>query len=206
MFNKLIKLLLTLAIFYQTPVYSKSASFNEYNSRDLTNYFSGIVAYENKENTDALKFFNASKVLINKHDPYLKKYVHSLVLENKVAQAINIIKNKNYRDKTDFFNAHILLAVDSLKKNNFNKADKYLTQSLKFKDQNRFNLIISEILKQYVYTFKSKKISSKKQNFGNISLISQIFQRCYLKEDNTKSFFLNLINNQQGDYLSLIHI
>ena len=200
MFNKLIKLLLTLAIFYQTPVYSKSASFNEYNSRDLTNYFSGIVAYKNKDNTDALKFFNASKVLINKHDPYLKKYVHSLVLENKVAQAINIIKNKNYRDKTDFFNAHILLAVDSLKKNNFNKADKYLSQSLKFKDQNRFNLIISEILKQYVYTFKSKKISSKKQNFGNISLISQIFQRCYLKEDNTKSFFLNLINNQQGDY------
>ena len=200
MFNKLIKLLLTLAIFYQTPVYSKSASFNEYNSRDLTNYFSGIVAYKNKDNTDALKFFNASKVLINKHDPYLKKYVHSLVLENKVAQAINIIKNKNYRDKTDFFNAHILLAVDSLKKNNFNKADKYLTQSLKFKDQNRFNLIISEILKQYVYTFKSKKISSKKQKFGNISLISQIFQRCYLKEDNTKSFFLNLINNQQGDY------
>ena len=200
MFNKLIKLLLTLAIFYQTPVYSKSASFNEYNSRDLTNYFSGIVAYENKNNTDALKFFNASKVLINKHDSYLKRYVHSLVLENKVAQAINVIKNRNYRDNTHFFNAYILLVVDSLKKNDFNRAEKYLTQSLKFKQQSRFNLVISEILKQYVYTFKNNKISSKKQNFGNLSLISQMFQRCYLKEDNTKSFFLNLINNQEGDY------
>ena len=200
MFNKLIKLLLTLAIFYQTPVYSKSASFNEYNSRDLTNYFSGIVAYENKNNTDALKFFNASKVLINKHDSYLKRYVHSLVLENKVAQAINVIKNRNYRDNTHFFNAYILLVVDSLKKNDFNRAEKYLTQSLKFKEQSRFNLVISEILKQYVYTFKNNKISSKKQNFGNLSLISQMFQRCYLKEDNTKSFFLNLINNQEGDY------
>ena len=212
MFNKLIKLLLTLIIFYQTPVYSKSASFNEYNSRDLTNYFSGIVAYENKNNTDALKFFNASKVLINKHDSYLKRYVHSLVLENKVAQAINVIKNRNYRDNTHFFNAYILLVVDSLKKNDFNRAEKYLTQSLKFKEQSRFNLVISEILKQYVYTFKNNKISSKKQNFGNLSLISQMFQRCYLKEDNTKSFFLNLINNQEGDYsryiffLSLIHI
>ena len=200
MFNKLIKLLLTLVIFYQTPVYSKSASFNEYNSRDLTNYFSGIVAYENKNNTDALKFFNASKVLINKHDSYLKRYVHSLVLENKVAQAINVIKNRNYRDNTHFFNAYILLVVDSLKKNDFNRAEKYLTQSLKFKEQSRFNLVISEILKQYVYTFKNNKISSKKQNFGNLSLISQMFQRCYLKEDNTKSFFLNLINNQEGDY------
>ena len=200
MFNKLIKILVTLAIFYQTPVYSKSASFKDFNSRDLTNYFSGIIAYENKDNTDALKFFNASKILINKHDSYLKRYVYSLVLENKVAQAINIIKNSNDKDNTDFFNAYILLVVDSLKKNNFKKADKYLTQSLKFKDQRRFNLVISETLRQYIYTFKNKKILSNKQNFGNLSLISQTFQRCYLQQNTTGSFFLNLINNRQGDY------
>jgi tetratricopeptide (TPR) repeat protein len=200
MLNKLIKILVTLLIFYQTPVYSKSASFNDFNSRDLTNYFSGIIAYENKDNTDALKFFNASKVLINKHDSYLKRYVYSLVLENKVAQAINIIKYKNNKDNTNFYNAYILLVIDSLKKNDFEKAENYITQSLKFKDQTRFNLVISETLKQYVYTFKNKKILSNKQNFGNLSLISQIFQKCYLKESNTGSFFLNLINNPQGDY------
>ena len=200
MFNKLIKILVALAIFYQTPVYSKSASFKDFNSRDLTNYFSGIIAYENKDNTDALKFFNASKILINKHDSYLKRYVYSLVLENKVAQAINIIKNSNDKDNTDFFSAYILLVVDSLKKNNFKKADKYLTQSLKFQDQRRFNLVISETLRQYIYTFKNKKILSNKQNFGNLSLISQTFQRCYLQQNSTGSFFLNLINNQQGDY------
>ena len=59
MFFKLAKLILILILSYQTPTYSKSASFNEFNSRDLTNYFSGIIAYENKENTNALKFFNA---------------------------------------------------------------------------------------------------------------------------------------------------
>ena len=200
MFNKLIKLFVILGLFYQTPVYSKSASFNDFNSRDLTNYFSGIIAYENKDNTDALKFFNASKVLINKHDSYLKRYVYSLVLENKVAQAINIIKYKNNKDNTNFYNAYILLVIDSLKKNDFEKAENYIIQSLKFKDQTRFNLVISETLKQYVYTFKNKKILSNKQNFGNLSLISQIFQKCYLKESNTGSFFLNLINNPQGDY------
>ena len=200
MFNKLIKLIAVLILFYQTAAYSKSASFNDFNSRDLTNYFSGIIAYENRENTDALKFFNASKVLINRHDSYLKRYVNSLVLENKVAQAINIIKNKSNKDNTDFFNAYILLVIDSLKRNDFVKADKYLTQSLKFQDQRRFNLVISETLRQYIYTFKNKKILSNKQNFGNLSLISQSFQRCYLQQKNTGSFFLNLINNQQGDY------
>ena len=200
MFNKLVKVLALFLLFYQTQVYSKSASFNDFNSRDLTNYFSGIIAYENKENTDALKFFNASKVLINKHNSYLKRYVNSLVLENKVAQAINIIKNKNNKNNVDFFNAYILLVIDSLKKNDFKKAEEYLIQSLKFKDQKRFNLVISETLRQYIYTFKNKKILKSKQNFGNLSLISQSFQRCYLDKKNTGSFFLNLINNQQGDY------
>ncbi len=200
MFNKLIKIITVFILFYQTAAYSKSASLNDFNSRDLTNYFSGIIAYENRENTDALKFFNASKVLINRHDTYLKRYINSLVLENKVAQAINIIKNRSNKNNTDFFNAYILLVIDSLKRNDFVKADKYLTQSLKFQDQRRFNLVISETLRQYVYTFKNKKILSNKQNFGNLSLISQSFQRCYLQQKNTGSFFLNLINNQQGDY------
>ena len=93
MFNKLIKLIVVFGVLYQTPLYSKSASFNDFNSRDLSNYFSGIIAFENKDNSDALKFFNASKTLLNKHDVYLKRYVYSLVLENKVPQAINVIKN-----------------------------------------------------------------------------------------------------------------
>ena len=116
MYIKLIKILVTLTLFYQTPANSKSASFNDFNSKDLTNYFSGIIAYENKDNTGALKFFNSSKILINNHDSYLKRYVYSLVLENKVAQAINIVKNNIDKNNTDFFNAYILLVVDSLKK------------------------------------------------------------------------------------------
>ena len=73
MFKKLIKVLVILGLSYQTSVYSKSNSFNDFNSRDLSNYFSGIIAYENQNNSKALKFFNLSKVLINKHDSYLKR-------------------------------------------------------------------------------------------------------------------------------------
>ena len=200
MFNKLIKLLVILGIFYQTSAYSKSASFNEFNSRDLTNYFSGIIAYENRENSDALKFFNSSKVLLDKHDAYLKRYVYSLVLDNKVARAINVLTNNSNNTNSDFFDSYILLIVDSLKKNDFVQAEKYLNQSLKFQNQNRFNLVIYETLRQYFYTFNNKKILSNKKKFGNISIINQAFQRCYLKKDSTRSSFLNLINNPDGDY------
>ena len=200
MFNKLIKLIVILGTVYQTPGYSKSASFNDFNSRDLSNYFSGIIAFENKNNSDALKFFNASRILLKKHDTYLSRYIYSLVLENKVAQAINIVKNGGSEDSIDFFDAYMLLIIDGLKKNNLTEAEKYLNLSFKFQNQNRFNLIILETLREYLYTFKNKQTPSDKKNFGNISIINQAFQRCYLKKDSTRSSFLNLMNNPDGDY------
>ncbi len=200
MISKIFKIILYLVLSYQTPVYSKSTSFNDFNSRDLSNYFSGIIAYENRDNSEALKYFNLSKVLLNSHDNYLKRYVNSLVLENKVAQAINVVKNNSKKSNSDFFDAYVLLIIDSLKKNDFDKADIYLDQSLKFQEENRINLVIFETLKQYIYTFKNKKLLPNKKNFGNLSLIAEAFQRCYYNDQRTSSLFLNLINSQQGDY------
>ena len=187
-------------IFYQSVVYSKSDSFNELNSRDLSNYFSGIIAFENKDNTGALKFFNSSKILLNKHHTYLQRYIYSQVLENKVAQSIKVIKNNKIKDHLDFFEGYLLLTIDSLKKNNFDEAEKYLNETLKFQEYDRFNLVIYEILKNTIYTFKERKILLTKKNFGNISIISQAFQRCYLQKSTTESSFLNLIHNPDGDY------
>ena len=62
MFFRKLKLLLIFTLLYQSPCNSKSNSLNELNSRYLSNYFSGIVAYENKNNTEALKFFKSSKI------------------------------------------------------------------------------------------------------------------------------------------------
>ncbi len=200
MFLKFLKIVLLIFISYQTPLYSKSATFNEFNSRDLSNYFSGIVAFENRDNSEALKFFNLTRVLINKHDSYLKRYVNSLVLDNKVPQAINALNNNLKKSNSDFYDAYIILTIDSLKKNNFKKADKFLSESLKFQDEDRVNLVIFETLKQYIYTFTNKKILDNKKNFGNLSLIAETFQRCYLGDKRTSSFFLNLINNRESDY------
>jgi tetratricopeptide (TPR) repeat protein len=200
MFHKLVKLALIIILSYQTPLYSKSTSFNELNAKDLTNYFSGMVAFENKENSDALKFFNSSKILINKHDPYLKRYIYSLVLENKVSQSINVIKNRGDENNINFFDAYLLLIIDSLKKNDFKKAEKYLVKITKLNELDRLHPVITGILKNFIYTFNKKEILYNNVNFGNISLISQAFQRCYLKKDTTRSSFLNLINNPNGDY------
>jgi hypothetical protein len=116
MFLKKIKLILIIFLLYQNPLYSKSTSFDDFNSKNVSKYFSGIVAFENKANSKALEFFNSSKILINKHDPYLKRLIYSLVLENKVSEAINIIKKNKGKNNTNFFDAYLLIVLDSIKK------------------------------------------------------------------------------------------
>mgnify|MGYP001298396269 CR=1 FL=1 len=205
MFNNKIKIIFIIYILYQTPLYSKSNSFNEIKKKNLSKYFSGIVAFENKDNSEALKFFNSSKILINKHDPYLKRYIYSLVLNNKVSQAINVVKNNKEKNNSNFFDAYLLLILDSLKKNDFNVANKQLKKLNNFSRLDTFNLAIYESLKQYIYVFKENKILSNKKNLGKLSLISETFQRCYLKADDTDLYFENLINDDEADYTRYVY-
>jgi tetratricopeptide (TPR) repeat protein len=196
MFLKFFKLVLIIILFYQNPLYSKTKVLNDFNSQHLSDYFSGIVAYQNKKNLDALKFFKSSKNLINTHDPYLKRYIYTLVLENKVQKATNEIKNNLTKNNSNFFEAYLLLAINSLKEKEFKKSKDYLKKSSKFIDNDRITLIIYETIKQYIYVFEENKILKAKKNFGKISFINEVFQRCYLGDENTKIYFENLINNE----------
>ena len=205
MFNKKIIILLFSLLLYQSPLLSKSTSFEKFNSKNLSKYFSGIIAFENKNNSEALNFFKSSKILINRHDPYLKRFFITLVFENKVAQAINIIKTNSKKSNSDFFESYILLALDSLKKNNINKAIDILAEVPEYLQKDRLNFIIINSLKQYFDVFNNKKIQKDNQNFGNLSFISETFQRCYLDDKNTGSFFSKLINNTQADYSRYIY-
>ena len=194
MLIKFFKFILIILL-YQSPLYSKSKTLNDFNSHYLSNYFSGIVAYENKDNLKALKFFHSSKILIKKHNSYLEKYIYSLVLEGKVQQASSEVKQNLTEDNSNFFEAHLILALDSLKNKNYEKSKKYLNESYKFINDDGLTLIIAETLKQYLYVFEKNKILITKNKFGNFSFINEVLQRCYLDDKNTKIYFNNLINN-----------
>ena len=201
---KKIILILIIIVFYQTPVVSESNSFEKFNSKNLSKYFSGIVASENNDNKTALNFFNSSKILLNRHNPFLKKYLYSLILQNKIPQAINLVKNNYGNENTNFFDAYLLLIIDSLKKNDFYQANLYLRETSNLIELENFNLVILESLRQFIHVFNEKKILSDKKNLGKLSIITETFQRCYLEDDLTESYFSNLINDNETDYTRYI--
>tara|TARA_B110001450_G_scaffold149489_1_gene139679 strand:- start:854 stop:2539 length:1686 start_codon:yes stop_codon:yes gene_type:complete len=195
MLIKFFKLVL-IFLFFQNPLYSKNKSFNDFNLDHLSNYFSGIVAYDNNDNSEALKYFRSSKSLIKQHNSYLEKYVYSLVVEGKVPHATNEIKQNFTKNNSNFFEAHLLLALDSLKKNKYKQSREHLERAYPFVQNNKISLVIVETLKEYLHVFEKKELPNSKKKFGNFSFTNEVLQRCFLNDKKTNNYFENLINNE----------
>ncbi len=187
-------------LLYQTSTYSKVSEKNQFNQKYLSNYFSALISYDNQKNDDALKFFKSSKSLIQKHDNFLKEYVFSLVLDGQIKRAIDQIKVSKNSNNSNFFELNLLLYLDSLVKKKYKKAAKRLKKIENSIDAGTYEFIIYKTIKDYNDLFQNKKIKKSNDNFGQLSLITNAFQSCYLNSNKANSYFLNLINSAEGDY------
>ena len=189
-----------VTLLYQSTAYSKVTDNNEFNHKYLSSYLSALLSYDNQNNDLALKYFNSSKDLLNEHDQFLKKYVFSLVADGQISKAIKYIQYSKNKNNSSFFEVNLLLVLDSLKKKNFVKTSKLLTNLKAFQQNDTYEIIIYETLKSYNKLFLDGIIESPNQNFGKLSLITTAFQNCYLNSNKTNSHFINLINSAEGDY------
>tara|TARA_B100000029_G_scaffold225033_1_gene222844 strand:+ start:344 stop:2035 length:1692 start_codon:yes stop_codon:yes gene_type:complete len=192
--------IIVIFLLYQSPSYSKVTDNKEFNQRYLSNYFSALVSYDNQNNKKALKFFNLSKPVLRKHNNYLEEYVFSLIAGGEYSKAVKQVNYWQNHENSNFFEARLILILDSLRKKNFVDASKFINDLKFFKEMGTYELVIYETLKSYIYLFKNKKINKKNNNFGQLSLITNSFQNCYLNSNKTKANFLNLINSKDADY------
>ena len=200
MLLRFLKVFLIFILFlYHSSVFSKSTENSNFNQRYLSNYFSALVSYENGDNEIAIKYFDSTKSILRDYSDYFNKYVESLVLNNQVREAINQIKLFKSKKNIDNFQTNLLLTIDALKKNNFNKATEHLSDMKSILIPNSYEQIIYDILKSYNQLFLEKKISEVK-NYGKLSKILLAFQHCYLGDEITNNYFATLLNLEGGDY------
>ena len=192
MLSKIYKItfLLFFVFFYQNIVYSKT-----FDEKNVYNYFSALVSFEKNKNIESLNYFNSSKKLKESHLPYIKKYVFSLVLGEKVNRAISEIKMTKDKKFIDFFEAHLLLVLDSIKKKDYKKSLDHLNNLKRYEEKGSFEYIILSFLEEYVHLFNDKQIKlNLDSQFGKMSLINRALQSCYLGHSETENFFENLTN------------
>ena len=202
MVSKIYKIIFfCLIIFYQNVSNSKSLESKSFDEKNVYNYFSALVAQDNNNISESLKFFNSSKRLKESHPSYIKKYIFSLVLSGKINKAVNEIKTIENKKFIDFFEAQLLLVLDSLKKDDYKKSLDYINDLKRHEEEGTFELIVSNFLEEYVYLFNQKKTKLNLEGqFGKLSLINRTLQSCYLGQPNTETLFDELTNfNDEGD-------
>jgi len=201
MVSKIYKIIFfCLFVFYQNISYSKSLESPVFNEKNLYNYFSALVALDKNQNYESLKFFNSSKYLKESHEPYIKKYIFSLIQNGKIKKAVNEIKTMKNEKFIDFFEAQLLLVLNSLKNNDYEKSTSYLNSLKLHKEEGTFEFIVSSFLEQYIYLFNNKEIKTNSEyQFGNLGLINNALQSCYLGKSNTGFLFDKIIKfNDEG--------
>ena len=184
-------------LLYQNSLHSKATEKNDFNQKYLSNYFSALISSQNNKNDESIKFFHSSRFLIKKHDNFLKEYVFSLILEGQVKRAINLIK---YSNISNFFEADLLLVLDSIKKKKYKQGEIRLKKLLTYQETGTYEFVIVKTLESYNKLFINKKINKKNRNLGKIDLITSAFQNCYLDSNKTTLHFTNLINSEEGDH------
>jgi len=183
-----------LFVFYQNVSHSKSLESPVFNEKNLYNYFSALVALGNNQNYESLKFFNSSKNLKESHESYIKKYIFSLIQSGKIEKAVNEIKTMKNEKFIDFFEAQLLLVLNSLKNNDYKKSAYYINNLKLHKEEGTFKFVISSFFEQYIYLFNNKKIKTNSDyQFGNLGLINIALQSCYLEKPNTDILFDEII-------------
>ena len=200
MIKKLKLILFIIFYIYQTSAISKTTDENDFNPKYLSNYLLAIILQNNQNSEASIKHFNSSKVLINKHEGYLKKYISTLVANGEVQKSINIIKQNKNKNNSKFFEANLLLLIEGFKKKEFERNIELLYEFKRYSEYSDYNYIIYEVLKSYNDLFLTKEISLNNKNFGKLSLINEAFQYCYLKKTEINSKFVNLVNSDEGDY------
>ena len=193
-------ILIIFFIFFPLGAKSKNIYSKDFNSKELSNYFSGIISHNNQKNEQALKYLKSSKQLLNKHDEYFRRLIFSLVLNQNVDRAIQEIKFLKNKKQSEFFEAQLILLIDSINKKNFDKTKIYLNSIAKYTEDGTFEKVIYETLRDYAYTFKEKKMSNFKSNFGNLIAINNAFQSCYLNDLKTLDYFGKLKSSEAADY------
>ena len=185
--------LFIIFLLYQTSSFSKISDVNKFDQKNLSNYFSAVLSINNDDAKNSLKFLENSKILNDRHEEHFKNYIKSLVANEKVDLAIKKIKysQNNY----SFLEREVILLVDNLINKNLEKSSLNLEKIESLIDpDDRYHIILSKVLKNYLEVFKNNNIESyKNNNFAELDDISLAFLSCYFDLKNTDKRFEEFI-------------
>jgi tetratricopeptide (TPR) repeat protein len=173
------------------------------NSKDLSNYFSGIIAINNNQYQTSYGYLKSLNNLEESHYAYSQYYLYSQVTLKKFKDAANYSKELE-RKKLDNFESNLIVSIYYLQKENLDQAKIYLK---KLKNQSQSGTIqdlLSTSLNNWA-NFKNIEsatvsLRSLPSSFENLKNIQEVFAHCYFDSMKTDQMFQKLTSNTKINY------
>ena len=96
----------------------------QYSRENISNYFLGIISADYNYNNKAIKHFKKVESLKSKHSQFNIEFIRTLILLEKFKEAF-AFSNSVWTEEDLFFEADLLLGLDSFIKKDHKKAEKY---------------------------------------------------------------------------------
>ena len=173
------------------------------NSKDLSKYFSGIVATNNNQHQPSYNYFKSLNNLEESHYPYSQYYLFSSVTLKKFKDAAYYGRDLK-RKELDSFESNLVTGIYYLENGELEQAKIYFE---KLKDKSKSssiqNLLSASLNNWTNFSDINSALSSLKSlpnRFENIKNIQEAFVYCYFDSKKTDEVFHKLTINPKINF------
>ena len=177
-----------------------------YTRENISNYFLGIVSANNNFNNEALRYLKKVESLKNRHSKFNVEFVRILVLLEKFDEAF--IFSKSVWDENElFFEADLLLGLDSFKKKDYKNSEKYFERLNKI---SRYNVFFDELIGNVLISWSQASQGNRKESFKVLEKIPKpyrhfiktqnSFLKCYFDSSDTENSFEEIIQDKNYNF------
>ena len=177
-----------------------------YTRENISNYFLGIVSANNNFNKEALRYLKKVESLKNRHSKFNVEFVRMLVLLEKFDEAF--IFSKSVWDENElFFEADLLLGLDSFKKKDYKNSEKYFERLNKI---SRYNVFFDDLIGNVLISWSQASQGNREDSFRILEKIPKpyrhftktqnSFLKCYFDSSDTENSFEEIIQDKNYNF------
>ena len=195
--------LITLLVNLQSPANSSNA---KYTSKDISNYFSGVVLASQNNTDEALKYLKKIQSIKDRHSNFNVEFIRTLILLGKTKEAFNFAESV-WKEDEFFFDGDLLLGLEALMEKDFIKAEKHFRRLNKISIYNFYyeDFFGNILLSWSKAAEKKKKVSFDlfqqiPNRYAHLKKIQNAFLQCHFNTNKTEQAFIELTEDENYNF------
>ncbi|MDC0059506.1 hypothetical protein OAJ18_00630 [Pelagibacteraceae bacterium] len=187
--------------YLNSHAFAKDSEFS-YSREDIGNYFLGILASNEGSVKEAYKHLKKVQTLKSKHKNFNRQFIHTLVMLDRFDQAFSFSREVWQEDDL-FFEADLLLGINSLIEKKYKNAEKYFLRLNRFSEN---NYILDDFLGNFLISWSRAYANDKSESFSflnkiptrynNLKKIQNSFLQCYFDHAEAENVFKSLVEGE----------